>query len=255
MGALTVKDVSDLSVNAQAPGGHDDPGPGGAARPGYQGVVVTIGDVLVTPDSVLVPRGRFPLAGTTWTVRDTTTVVAKTPRYARVLAAVFGILLVPLLFLRIKKHHLAGAVQVTVVGDGLYHTVSFPPGPESRAHVVGLVNQARALAAEATVAEAAARKASATKPSAAKTPAAKSSAVRSSAAKSAVQATAANASGATSPATDASAATSPAGKELTPATAAPAGASTEPAVAVGAQPAEETADPERSATPDPVEAG
>lgn len=148
-----MKNVSDLSVNPkQAPGGHDDPGSGGAARPGYQGVVVTIGDILVTPDSVLVPRGRFPLAGTTWTVRDTTTIVTKTPRYARVLAAVFGILLLPLLFLRIKERRYAGAVQVTVVGDGLYHTVSFPPGPESRAHVVGLVNQARALAAEATAA-------------------------------------------------------------------------------------------------------
>jgi hypothetical protein len=150
---LTVKYVTDLSVNPQqAPGGHDDPGPGGDARPGYQGVVVTIGDVLVTPDSVLIPRGRFPLAGTTWTVRDTTTIVAKTPRYARVLAGVFGVLLVPLLFLRIKERHLAGAVQVTVVGEGLYHTVSFPPGPESRAHVAGLVNQARALAAAASLA-------------------------------------------------------------------------------------------------------
>lgn len=145
--------MTDLSVNPQqAPGGHDRPAPGEAARPGYQGVVVTIGDVLVTLDSVLVPQGRFPLAGTTWTVRDATTIVATTPRYARVLAGVFGILLVPLLLLRIKERHLAGSVQVTVVGEGLYHTVTFPPGPESRAHVAGLVNQARALAAAALAA-------------------------------------------------------------------------------------------------------
>jgi hypothetical protein len=143
--------VTDLSANPQqAPGGHNTPAPVGAARPGYQGVVVTIGDVLVTLDSVLVPQGRFPLAGTTWTVRDTTTTVATTPKYARVLAGAFGVLLVPLLLLRIKEHHYAGSVQVTVVGEGLYHTVSFPPGPESRAHVAGLVNQARALAAAAS---------------------------------------------------------------------------------------------------------
>jgi len=215
------ENVSDLSVNPQqAPGGHDNPGPGGAARPGYQGVVVTIGDVLVTPDSVLVPKGRFPLAGTTWTVRDTTTIVAKTPRYARVLAAVFGILLVPLLFLRIKERHYAGSVQVTVVGDGLYHTVSFPPGPESRAHVASLVNQARALAAEASVAEAAAAKATAAKAGAARAGAA---------------------------------------KEPTSAENQPGGAgkaSGDEAVAVGAQPAEEAAgNDRRGVAPDPVEAG
>ena len=145
--------VTDLSVNPQqAPGGHDSPSPGGAARPGYQGVVVTIGDVLVTLDSVLVPQGRFPLSGTTWTVRDASTVVATTPRYAKVLAGTFGVLVVPLLLLRIKDRHLGGSVLVTVVGEGLYHTVTFPPGPESLAHVADLVNQARALAAAASAA-------------------------------------------------------------------------------------------------------
>ncbi|HEX5993543.1 MAG TPA: hypothetical protein VFY84_00235 [Jiangellales bacterium] len=142
--------MTDLSVNPQqAPGGHDSPAPRGAPGPGYQGVVVTIGDVLVTPDSVLVPQGRFPLAGTTWTVRDATTVIATTPRYARVLAGVFGVLVVPLLLLRVKERRLGGSVLVTVVAEGLYHTVTFPPGPESRAHVASLVNQARALAAAA----------------------------------------------------------------------------------------------------------
>jgi hypothetical protein len=138
--------VTDLSVNPQqVRGGHDSPPP-------YPGVVVTVGDVLVTVDSILVPQGRFPLAGTTWTVRDATTIVATTPRYARVLAGVGAVLLAPLLLLRIKEHHYDGFVMVTVVGEGLYHTVQFPPGPESTAHVAGLVNQARALAAAATLA-------------------------------------------------------------------------------------------------------
>ncbi len=141
--------MTDLHVNPQqARGGHESPAPHDGARP-YQGVVVTIGDVLVTSDSVLVPKGRFPLAGTTWTVRDSTRIVTTRPRYARVLASIFGVLLVGLLFLLIKERRYDGFVLVTVVGEGLYHNVKFPPGPESTAHVASLVNTARALAAPA----------------------------------------------------------------------------------------------------------
>jgi hypothetical protein len=142
--------VTDLHVSPQeARAGHESPAPSRAARPAYEGVVVTIGDVLITPDSVLVPEGRFPLAGTTWTVQDATRIVKTTPRYARILAGVFGVLLVGLLFLLIKQRHVGGYVMVTVVGERLYHNVKFPPGPESTAHVAGLVNHARALAAAA----------------------------------------------------------------------------------------------------------
>ena len=112
--------------------------------------VVAIGDVTVTGDSVILPQGRFSLVGTTWTVRDSTKVVRRSPRYAVVLAAVLGVTLVGLLFLLIKERHYAGAVLVTMVGVGLYHSVEFPPGPESTAHVASLVNRARALAAAAT---------------------------------------------------------------------------------------------------------
>jgi hypothetical protein len=115
--------------------------------------VVAIGDVTVTSDSVLVPQGRFPLAGTTWTVQDSTKIIKRSPRYAVVLAAVFALVLVGLLFLLIKQRRYVGFVLVTVVGQGLYHSVTFPPGPESTAHAAGLVNRARALAAamESTV--------------------------------------------------------------------------------------------------------
>ena len=114
--------------------------------------VVAIGDITVTADSVLVPQGRFPLAGTTWTVQDLTTTVRSTPTYARRLATVFGVTVVGLGFLLIKERHEEGHVSVTVVGEGLYHSVSFPPGAESTAHVAGLVNRARALAAAAALA-------------------------------------------------------------------------------------------------------
>ena len=139
--------MTDLHVNEQqARGGHESPAPRATPKP-YQGVVVTIGDILVTPDSVLVPQGRFPLAGTTWTVQDSTRIEKTTPRYARRLAAATGVTGVGLLFLLVKERHYGGFVLVTVVGQGLYHSVKFPPGPESTAHVAELVNEARALAA------------------------------------------------------------------------------------------------------------
>jgi hypothetical protein len=139
-GAVTVAPVTDLHTSQQARGSAKPP----AAD------VVAIGEVTVTPDSVLLPLGRFPLAGTTWTVRDSTRIVTTTRPYARVLAIVFAVTLVGLLFLLIKDRHYGGAVLVTVVGEGLYHSVEFPPGPDSTAHVVSLVNRARSLAAAAT---------------------------------------------------------------------------------------------------------
>jgi hypothetical protein len=137
--------VTEVSVNPLTRVGHDRPRPSGPA--GRYADVVAIGDVTVTSDSVLVPRGRFPLAGTTWMVQDSTRIIKRSPRYAVALAAVFAIVLVGLLFLLIKERRYAGFVLVTVVGPGLYHSVTFPPGPASTAHVAGLVNRARALAA------------------------------------------------------------------------------------------------------------
>jgi hypothetical protein len=114
---------------------------------GVDQAVVAIGDITITTDSVLAPQGRYPLRGTTWTVQDATRIVMYRPRYAIVLTAVFAVTLVGLLFLLIRKQRYGGHVLATVVGEGLYHSVTFPPGPESTAHVASLVNQARALAA------------------------------------------------------------------------------------------------------------
>lgn len=133
--------VTDLRVNP-----HEAPG-------GQFSDVVAIGDITVTADSVLVPQGRFPLVGVTWTIQDSTTTVRTTPAYARRLATVLGVTVVGLGFLLIKERHESGFIAVTVVGEGLYHTVQFPPGAQSRAHVASLVNRARALAAAITVSE------------------------------------------------------------------------------------------------------
>ncbi|HEY7222219.1 MAG TPA: hypothetical protein VH561_01175 [Micromonosporaceae bacterium] len=132
--------MPDLSVDQQA-------APPASGVTGRYVDVVAIGDITVTSDSVLVPQGRFPLTGTTWTIQDSTRVIKRSPRYAVTLAAIFAVILVGLLFLLIKQRRYTGFVLVTVVGEGLYHSVRFPPGPESTAHVASLVNRARVLAA------------------------------------------------------------------------------------------------------------
>jgi hypothetical protein len=118
--------------------------------PGGEPVLLTVGDIVVTPQHVIVPQGRFPVRGTTWTVQDSSVVTDQIPVYAIVLAIVFALFcLVGLLFLLIKEKRYSGFIWVTVVGDGLHHSVQFPPGPEVAGWVTHQVNQARAVAAAA----------------------------------------------------------------------------------------------------------
>ena len=42
--------------------------------PGNEPVLLSVGDISVTPSHVIVPQGRYPLHGTTWTVQDSTQV-------------------------------------------------------------------------------------------------------------------------------------------------------------------------------------
>lgn len=120
------------------------PGPGEA-------VVLTIGDIAVTPNSVILPQGQFPLRGTTWTVQDSTQVNTSIATWA-VAVAVIGFIFVclfSLLFLLVKETKYTGFVSVAVSGPGVYHSVQMPPGPMSVAAVTAQVNQARSMAAVA----------------------------------------------------------------------------------------------------------
>jgi hypothetical protein len=111
-------------------------------------ILLAIGDVSVTKDWVIVPHGRYPLRGTTWSVQDSSQVTEEIPTYAIVLAVVFGIFcLIGLLFLLIKEKRYSGFILVTVAGPGLYHSVQLPPGPENAAWAANQVNYARNLAA------------------------------------------------------------------------------------------------------------
>lgn len=114
----------------------------------YETPILSIGDISITRSTVIVPHGRFPLRGTTWTVQDSITVTQSIPAYAIVLAIIFAVFcLLGLLFLLIKETQYSGFISVTVVGDGLYHTVQMPPGPQMAGWVAHQVGQARSLAA------------------------------------------------------------------------------------------------------------
>jgi hypothetical protein len=90
------------------------------------------------------------LRGTMWTVQDSTQTTQSIPAYAIVLAIIFAFLcLLGLLFLLIKETRHTGFISVTVVGEGLYHSVQLPPGPQAAGWAAQQVNQARALAAAA----------------------------------------------------------------------------------------------------------
>jgi hypothetical protein len=118
--------------------------------PGFDPVLLSIGDISVTQTHVVVPHGRYPLNGTTWAVQDSTQVTESIPPVAIILTIVFGwFCLVGLLFLLMKQKRYIGFVSVTVTGMGLYHSVQFPAGPTTGAWAADMVGRARAITATA----------------------------------------------------------------------------------------------------------
>jgi hypothetical protein len=124
--------------------------------PDNEPVLLSIGDISVTPTHVIVPQGRYPLYGTTWTVQDSTQVTEGIPAVAIVLAVIFFIFcLLGLLFLLMKEKRYTGFVSITVTGPGgLYHTVQFPAAQQTGAWANDMVGRARAIAASAPPASA-----------------------------------------------------------------------------------------------------
>lgn len=123
--------------------------PSGAGDP----VLLTVGDVAVTRTSVLLPYGRFPLRGTTWTVQNQVFMTTGTPSWA-VIMAVLGMLFIcvfSLLFLLAKENKASGYLEVTVRGpDGLCHVTRIAAlDPYTAQWVYQQVGQAQALAAAA----------------------------------------------------------------------------------------------------------
>lgn len=118
--------------------------------PGNEPVLLSIGDISVTPTHVIVPQGRYPLHGTTWTVQDSTQVTEGIPPVAIVLTIIFvWFCLIGLLFLLMKEKKYGGFVSITVTGMGLYHTVQFPAAQQTGAWAADMVGRARAITASA----------------------------------------------------------------------------------------------------------
>jgi hypothetical protein len=120
------------------------------SMPGSDPVLLSIGDISVTQTQVIVPQGRYPLHGTTWTVQDSTHVTESIPAVAIILTIVFvWFCLIGLLFLLMKEKRYTGFVSITVTGMGLYHSVQFPSTAYTGAWAADIVGRARALTASA----------------------------------------------------------------------------------------------------------
>ena len=117
-------------------------------------VLFTIGDVAVTRTSVILPHGRYPLRGTTWTVHNQSYVTSSTPSWAVVLAIVgfFFVCVLSLLLLMAKESRVHGFIEVTVFGaNGLHHVTRIAAmDPFTAQWVHQQVNQAQALASAAS---------------------------------------------------------------------------------------------------------
>lgn len=98
-----------------------------AGQPQPQPALISIGDIVVTPDFVITPQGRFPVGQAQWTLTDQSHTTSAIPTYAVVLAIVFFIFcLLGLLFLLMKEERTTGWAQVGVQGPGFFHAVQLP---------------------------------------------------------------------------------------------------------------------------------
>jgi hypothetical protein len=134
--------------NTPAPASSGSPAPAPAPASPY---ILTIGDIGVTPESVVTPNGTAPLRGSQWIVMDMSRTESRIPGWAIVMAVIFAFLcLVGLLFLLVKETTTTGYVEVSVRSGDLYHRTQLPVfGPESVSQIRQLVGQAQTLAAQA----------------------------------------------------------------------------------------------------------
>ena len=113
-------------------------------------VVLTVGDIGVSPHWVVTPNGTAPLAGTTWIARDQTRTESKIANWALVTGIIVAIFTcgLGLLFLLVKEKTTTGYVEVTVQGERLFHATQIPVASEfDVARVRQQVSQAQSLVA------------------------------------------------------------------------------------------------------------
>ena len=112
-------------------------------------VVLTIGDIGVSPNWVVTPNGTAPLRDSQWTVQDRTFMQQATPTWAIVMA-ILGIVFcfLGLLFLIVKENQTSGFTEVTVRSHNVFHIVQLPANsPHAVAQARQWVYQAQSMAA------------------------------------------------------------------------------------------------------------
>jgi len=114
-------------------------------------ILLSIGDIGVSPSWVVTPNGSAPLAGSQWIVQDRTFTQRSIPAYAIVLAVVFAFAcLLGLLFLLIREDRVTGYVEVSVRSGNLFHVTQLPAqSPQAVLYARQLVAQAQSMTAAA----------------------------------------------------------------------------------------------------------
>jgi len=121
-----------------------DPWTSGAPEP----VLVTIGDITVTPSWVVTPAGSAPVSSVQWHVTDMSVTTREIPTWAIVCAVIFFLFcFLGLLFLLAKEERTVGSVQVVAQAPGLLYSTQIPVWSLHQVHDVnGRVNYARSIA-------------------------------------------------------------------------------------------------------------
>ncbi|MFG2267699.1 hypothetical protein [Streptomyces sp. NPDC048720] len=124
-----------------APAAFAAPGPVGG------GMLLAIGDIMVTGDQIITPAGQLPLRGAVWNATDMSHTEERIPTHAVVLAVVFFLFcLLGLLFLLMKEKRTTGYIQVSVTSAGRHHSTMVPAqGPGAFPAIMGQINYARSL--------------------------------------------------------------------------------------------------------------
>jgi hypothetical protein len=115
-----------------------------------EAVILTIGDIQITANTIRTPVGTFPLRGSQWRISDSATTESKIPVWAIVLAVAlfFCIAFFSLLFLLARENVQRAVVIVTVRSGGQEYIARIPAGDQAQVqYVYQQVNYVRSLAA------------------------------------------------------------------------------------------------------------
>jgi hypothetical protein len=125
---------------------------GSPISPHPEPMLVTIGDIGVTPSTVVTPSGTRPVGKVQWMFTDMSRTTEAIPTWAIVCTVIFFLFcLLGLLFLLVKENRTEGHVQVVVQGSGFVHTTQLPVSSIAQvADYNARVNYARSVSAAAS---------------------------------------------------------------------------------------------------------